>query len=214
MYYETGKIRYITNFEDDKENGEWIEYDETGKIKDRGRKINVKYLKRKKGLYYEKNQEIPYTGEAFTYHKNNQLKRVQNYEEGRLDGDSITYYETGEILSKRNYKKGKLNGDSTIYYRSGKPLSEKNYKKGRLDGDSIIYYETGKILSKRKYKKGKEIGEKIRYSETGEVKIKDNNRKLNGDPIFEPILELDNFETEEWILEMEDYEIDSLLRWI
>ena len=112
-----------------------------------GNVIDYKKLEIKKGLYYHKSSEIPYTGEVSGKINGKIVK-------GKKEGEYIKYYKNGKILSKANFKKNKLNGRYLEFYYNGNMLTERYYENGILEGEASDYYSMGQLLSKRNYNDG------------------------------------------------------------
>ena len=50
----------------------------------------------------------PYTGVFLFNYENGQLKKIENFKDGKRQGESIEYYQSGEIKEIKNYKDGVL----------------------------------------------------------------------------------------------------------
>lgn len=107
MYYENGNIEKNMNYVNGKKDGKYLAYSENGTIEEEIDYINDK-IDGKYRTYYENGTieaDIAYSeskrnGEYLIYRKTGQLKRIDNYENGKfiagktldLAGNDTTYY--------------------------------------------------------------------------------------------------------------------------
>jgi antitoxin component YwqK of YwqJK toxin-antitoxin module len=74
--------------------------------------INDKKLQRRgkegEALYYVRNQQTPYTGWAKGMRKNGQIRRLDQYKDGKKDGLVQVWYENRQKRSEAKWKDGKL----------------------------------------------------------------------------------------------------------
>jgi len=74
--------------------------------------INDKKLQRRgkegEALYYVRNQQTPYTGRAKGMRKNGQIRRLDQYKDGKKDGLVQVWYENRQKRSEAKWKDGKL----------------------------------------------------------------------------------------------------------
>ena len=122
-------------------------------------------LSKTDGLFYEKNNKKPFTGEVTGRVKGQIIK-------GKREGEWLQYYANGSLESKSNYKDGKEEGEVFWYYQNGRLEISGNYKDGKEEGGFISYDVNGRIVYKYNYKLGKLDGEWLHYYETGELKEK------------------------------------------
>lgn len=88
-------------------------------------KIELDDLKERKGLYYKKYSEAPYTGKVIgrvqgqikkgkkqgkwlVFYKNGQLKTIGNYKDGQAHGEWLWHDEIGELTTTHIYKDDEL----------------------------------------------------------------------------------------------------------
>ena len=83
------------------------------------------------GLYYQPNQQEPFTGENVCAYKG-----------------FLKYFSKGNILN------GKFDGKWTYWYENGQKKEERNYINGNKDGKFIWFYKNGQIESVARYKDG------------------------------------------------------------
>ena len=67
-------------------------------------------LVERQGIRYEINSQTPFTGSSVTYHENGQLKKVENYKNGKKDGLQRRYDDDGREynFSPRCYKNDEM----------------------------------------------------------------------------------------------------------
>ena len=74
--------------------------------------INDKKLQRRgkegEALYYVRNQQTPYTGWAKGMRKNGQIRRLDQYKDGKKDGLVQVWYQNRQKRSEAKWKDGKL----------------------------------------------------------------------------------------------------------
>ena len=131
-------------------------------------------LSKEDGLFYEKSNEKPFTGEV--------IGRVQGkIIKGKREDEWLEYYVNGSLESKSYYKSGKEEGEAFWYYQNGKLEIKGNYKGGKEEGEFLSYDVNGRVVYKYNYKEGKLDGEWLHHYENGEVKEK---RKYKDDKII------------------------------
>jgi TonB family protein len=133
-WYENGECQLVCSYVDNKLDGEYLEYYDNGKSKN---KKNYKY-----GLLDGK--EKSWSSEGF-------LAKVVDYKNGVKHGRFLTYYDNGRLIRKDIYRNNKLI-KGNCYTREGKDTSYFDYFimpkfKGGLEGfknfilDGIKYPE-------------------------------------------------------------------------
>ena len=127
----------------------------------------VKYedLVTRKGLYYQKLSDVPFTGNV-TGKKQGEIKK------GKREGPWVRYYKNGQLMSKGTYKSGKQEGSWVIYHRNGKVRIKGPYKNGKQEGPWVLYHKNGKAWIKVTYKDAKQDGPYVEYDKNGQVKSK------------------------------------------
>ena len=86
------------------------------------------------GLYYEKANNILFTGDITGREEGKIIKGVR-------EGEWLEYWDNGQLYSKKNYKGGKYDGEYFSYYESGQLNVNVNYIDGKKDGELLDYYE-------------------------------------------------------------------------
>jgi antitoxin component YwqK of YwqJK toxin-antitoxin module len=127
------------------------------------------------------------------YFKNEQLKRIKSYKNGRPHGEQKEYDIDGVLLKHYVYDEGILltkkiffeTGDPKLvehrnldderhgafinYFENGNTLSKGNYKYGKKDGIWSYYHENGNVRSETTYKNGKKTGIYTQYYRSNKV---------------------------------------------
>ena len=96
------------------------------------KEINFNKLQHKNGLFYEIENQKPFTGKSKDSYANGHLKAEINYKNGEFEGPYKSYYENGHLNAEGNYKNGQLEGPYKGYYENGQLKAEGNYKNGEL----------------------------------------------------------------------------------
>ena len=122
-------------------------------------------LSKTDGLFYEKSNKKPFTGEVTGRVKGKIIK-------GKRNGEWLEYYVNGSLEYKSNYKDGKEEGEVFWYYQNGKLEIRGNYKNDNEDGMFLSYDVNGRLVYKYNYKEGKLEGEWLHYYENGDLKEK------------------------------------------
>ena len=100
--HENGKVRYEGSFLNDKPNGLFLYYTETGILK-----ANIEYF----------NQGT--SASARLYHPNGEVSAVGVYQNEQKDLLWKYYNEKGQLIRDENYNDGLLHGESILYYSNG-----------------------------------------------------------------------------------------------
>ena len=108
-------------------------------------------LELRNNLYYEKNKNIPFTGEI-------KSKKNGKIIKGMKEGAWLEYWDDGKISSVTNYKNGQYDGEYLSYYQNGQLNVKANYKDGKKEGEFFDYYQTGQLNWIENFKDGKVHG--------------------------------------------------------
>ena len=92
-----------------------------------------------------------------------QLRKEENYLNGKLHGLVQEYNRSGDTLLYMNYALDIPHGIQRTYYPDGKRFKVISYKNGLLDGSHLTYTAEGKLELKLSYKEGKKDGVFIFY---------------------------------------------------
>lgn len=134
------------SFGQDKPDGPFIDYYDSGELKVEGQYKNKKRF-----------------GEWKSYHKNGQVSSLYSYKNGKRNREQISYYKDG-IVSNKTEKSGK-EYINTGYYESGKIKYERQEKTGYFKS----YYESGAIDIIANYLEYELAGIWKKHYENGEV---------------------------------------------
>ena len=107
--------------------------------------------------YFEKNQEVGYTGKVFKLHENGSIALKGQLFEGKFDGLKVYWYENGKKREEINFKDGKKDGLWLYWHENGQKIREENYKGGKDDGLQRGWHENGQKLREAKWKDGKPV---------------------------------------------------------
>ena len=105
--------------------------------------------------FFEKNQEVGYTGKVFKLHKNGQVMLKGQLIEGKADGLWTEWYEDGQKKAEDNRKNGKREGLLVVWYPNGQKQMELTRKDDKIDGKWTEWYENGHKKSESNYENGK-----------------------------------------------------------
>jgi antitoxin component YwqK of YwqJK toxin-antitoxin module len=76
-------------------------------------------IRRKDGLTYKKYARIPFTGVIESFDDDPQLRRRENYKNGKEDGLMELFHKYGQLLSKGNFKNGERHGFCEKFDKEG-----------------------------------------------------------------------------------------------
>lgn len=135
-YYQNGYVWKKEFFENGKNEGEYIEYDISGKII-------------VKGEYFDGEE----TGSWFW--EIGDTREEGKFEGGQYSGEwKLTDIETGTILFTGKYLDGYQNGKHTHYWHNGKKRMEGHYIMGQREGEWYYFNSEGYLIVKISYKNG------------------------------------------------------------
>ena len=134
-------------------------------------KMDINHLIDRDGQLYAPDNDQPYTGKVFDFHKSGQKKREETFKDGELNGLSTIYHENGQKKSEGNHKDGKLDGlwtnwyeneqkSSEITYKNGREYIIRTYKDGEREGLWTWWYGNGQKFYEDLYKDGELIESK------------------------------------------------------
>ena len=139
ILYDDGKVKYEGKVLQEKPDGIWRSYSETGYLLS---EVNYKdgIINGEASFYYEMEGE--------------KIKIKTQFENEQLTGNYKEFYQNGKLKADLEYKDGKPNGYAKFYYTSGILKINGEYKDGIKKGKWLYYTETGQIFNKEKWKKG------------------------------------------------------------
>ena len=85
----------------------------------------------RRGTYYVKGENAPFTGIVKSFHKNGQLFDKSHVVDGKEEGIHEVFYEDGQLQVKELYARGKREGFFEMYYKNGKIKMKCVYKNGK-----------------------------------------------------------------------------------
>ena len=172
------------------------------------RKFSKTDLVLKKGIYYLKDSDMPFSGKVIyevndyinesgelkdgkkvglwidTYNNSGILERKNEYENGKIkDGLRKNYHWNGRLWNRANYTNGKINGLWEEFRDDGTLGMKVMMKDGEAEGLWEVFYDNGQIYYSHNYKNGiKEDGIFTFFHDNGQVKSQGEIRdgKKNG----------------------------------
>ncbi|NBX38490.1 MAG: toxin-antitoxin system YwqK family antitoxin [Flavobacteriia bacterium] len=96
-----------------------------------------------------------------------QLRREENFLNGKLNGRVCEFSRYGDTLVYLNYSNDIPDGEQREYYPDGKIAKVTRYKKGLLEGLHLNFGQNGKLTSSLAYKEGKNNGKWVYYADNG-----------------------------------------------
>ncbi|MGG5505676.1 MULTISPECIES: toxin-antitoxin system YwqK family antitoxin [unclassified Myroides] len=123
-----------------------------------------------KGIFYCKDTNKPYTGEALNY-LGKQIAAIHLYKQGEHI-QATTFYPNGNKEYDIQFKDNKENGFWRYYFYNGQLNYESYRKDGLQEGKSISCYENGQLKSETSYKNDIQIGESRSYYNNGVLRAK------------------------------------------
>ena len=157
-----------------------------------GKEIDFNKLEKKRGLYYQKDSGVLFTGDAISLNGFGVLIERIQIKSGLLNGEWTKYdddgtkigegifkngngifylyhdYEKKILLEETPYENNLLQGRSLNYFENGKIVLEENYDKDELHGRQIFWSENGSIVISKEWKHGMLNGKWLEFYETGE----------------------------------------------
>ena len=135
---------------------------------------------RGKNGYFEKNQEVGYTGKVFKLHENGQIELKGQLIKGKFDGLKVRWYKNGQKEEETNWNDGERDGPWLSWHYNGKKSYEGNYKDGKLVGVAVLWHKNGKKQEETNWKDGEKISGKY-WNRKGEpVDSREEARRKGG----------------------------------
>jgi antitoxin component YwqK of YwqJK toxin-antitoxin module len=101
------------------------------------------------------------------YAGKNMLRRMAQYDNGKLNGPFIEVDETGSVFKKSDYKDNKLDGALYHWAAGGRLTSLNHFKEGEYHGEQHLYYDNGNHQEVSTYKDGQRDGVTVWYNREG-----------------------------------------------
>jgi antitoxin component YwqK of YwqJK toxin-antitoxin module len=123
-------IRDIKSYHDSGAPLEIMEYEETEKLVELSRTVQL-YLsgKKKKESNYSGGT---LNGKTYSWFTNGQMSIMMNYTQGKRDGNWISWYKNGIKRIEGYHKDGRKTGTWTMWSKDGKKIIEELYEEGKL----------------------------------------------------------------------------------
>ncbi|MGG5505675.1 MULTISPECIES: toxin-antitoxin system YwqK family antitoxin [unclassified Myroides] len=123
-----------------------------------------------KGIFYCKDTNKPYTGEALNY-LGKQIAAIHLYKQGEHI-QATTFYPNGNKEYDIQFKDNKENGFWRYYFYNGQLNYEYYYVEGQRQGKARFYYENGQLQTESNYKDNIQLNTYISYYEDGSLNSK------------------------------------------
>ena len=107
------------------------------------------------------------TGESREWYRNEQLKFLKVYLDGKAHGAETHWHDDGEKSWETTWEFGMEDGIRTEWYSGDKVMMETTYVKGVKHGSATGWYDNGEKASELNYANGKLIAER-HWTEKGE----------------------------------------------
>ncbi len=136
---EFGTLKKVENYKNNKLDGDFTEYNDSGKV------IN-------KGLYQDNEKEGTWVL------KYNEYKETGNYVAGKRNGEWKHYYLTnGKLRFIGSFVDDEPDGKQIFYYLNGNKKQEGKYAGGLKEGDWEYFDENGSLILTIRYSSGVEM---------------------------------------------------------
>ena len=130
---------------------------------------NDSTLKLLNGVYHLGDK--PFSGFIKEHYKNDTIKSIQSYLNGKLQGKTKTFFSNGKLDTERDFKKGKAYGKHLGFWENGNKKFEFTYYYDKREGLQKQWYENGKPYVYLTFKDDKEDGMQKGWRENGKVFI-------------------------------------------
>ncbi|PIP54157.1 MAG: hypothetical protein COX07_06850 [Bacteroidetes bacterium CG23_combo_of_CG06-09_8_20_14_all_32_9] len=158
-YYESGEIKARGVFKDNLKTGEWIFYYEDGKIEQRGKYNNDKptglwtWFYTNGNKWREENMEKGLEQGSFTEYNKDGIVILKG-EYADGEREGLWIYHNGDITEEGSYQNGMQNGLWKSWFLNGKINYEVKYVQGVPDGKYKLYYDNGYLRKQGYYSMG------------------------------------------------------------
>ena len=186
-YHPNKNIRTLGVMQNQKKNGKWTNYFDTGQLQSQGEFINNKeqgewkfFLMDEsyKSAEYENGMVVGdwnYFDEKGTkynvveYHSNKIVKTLGLKVNGEKHGRWTEYYMSGAIKSVGEFKENDRIGKWAWFHENKKLESMGLYKNGFKDGRWVVYYSNGQLKNVGEFNDRKRVGKWISYYKNGQI---------------------------------------------
>ena len=132
--------------------------------------IETDYVQIRNGLYYQPNQQEPFTGENLCVFTNGQHHSKGSILNGLFDSKWTFWYEHGIKNQEVNFKEGKFNGKEIVWHLNGQLSSEVNYKDDLKVGKQTMWHSNDQKLLEGNFQDGNAEGKFTIWFENGQKK--------------------------------------------
>lgn len=137
-FYTNGDTMMVANYESGQLDGDFVEYDENGKVVS-------------KGVYVEGSEDGQWL------YCNGDYTEKGSFYDGMRTGEWVTRFPDGKTAFVINYEQDVMHGKYTSYWDNGHVKLTGRYVSGLRDGAWFKYDEEGQLFLTTLYKDGKEI---------------------------------------------------------
>lgn len=137
-----------------KKQGKWIVFDNTGAKSDEGKYIDNK----KEGIWKG-------------YYASGRIKHEITFDGNRPNGPAKFYYEDGVVSEQGIWRINKWVGDYKYYHENGNMAYDWSYNEsGKRTGEQKYYYDDGSLMIKGDWTAGKKAGKLREFYPDGSIK--------------------------------------------
>jgi antitoxin component YwqK of YwqJK toxin-antitoxin module len=175
--FPDGTTRYEGSFIDDKPDGVFKYYEETGSLKmvcfyhEKGTRSHCKGFDEKGNIISDGNYIGREKDSVWTYYnENKQVVARETYISGVKTGTWYVYYPDGKVSEEMSYENNLRNGPWKQYFEDGTVRLAAHYKDGLLQGRMTYYFANGKPKLMGNYLDDRRQGTWYHYEESGNIK--------------------------------------------
>tara|TARA_B100001121_G_scaffold307972_1_gene330761 strand:+ start:198 stop:1730 length:1533 start_codon:yes stop_codon:yes gene_type:complete len=115
-------------------------------------KVLIEDLEEKENIYYERDNQNPYDGIAFSYYPNDELQSKTSFIMGKKEGLHTEYFPNGQIKLQGSYGNNFKQGIWEEFFDNGVLKLKETYINNKKNGSHQSYDEFGKLTSRSNYK--------------------------------------------------------------
>lgn len=178
--YKDGVKFYEGSFKDDKPDGEFLRYYQSGRLQSKSYfsdnaslcYVEIYYDKRKtpikaKGLYVDQQKDSLWQ----YFNQDSILVNEEYYNKGIADGLWKLYNYFGALVKETPYKMGKIDGVQKEYFETGELKRSMTFEMDSLNGDFLVNFPDESPRVKGQFSKGLQDGEWVYYHEDGSIEF-------------------------------------------
>ncbi len=166
MYYESGLLMKLEEYQHDQLNGTTLYFNEEGKLET------------------EQDYKNGMADGIFKSFKGQVMKQISMWKAGQLNGRKTTFYDNGVTQEDGYYINNQRDSLYRVFYTSGKPAATYIYKVGALNGDFYNFFESGSIQMHGTYTLSKLDGPYQEFYDHGVKKTEGQYHLDNKDGIW------------------------------